>query len=477
MRRIALVVALCLVVGGLAVAGGQGEAAAGEAAQPEKITFIADNLIPDDLGLEAVEERFKELTGVELDATIPPHQQYTEKLQVIAASGDMPDAWQVSFPHFVNFALEGVNVPLDDYVAQSNNIKRFPDNHLKPYQVKGQQFGVPFNAGGGTVTFVRQDWLDVLGLDSPTTIDEFIEVAKAFTFDDPDQNGRDDTIGYTSLVGQGYTLYWSNLFQGATFGFVREDGTWIDGFVQPNMKRAIERVRRGYEEGWIDSEIFTNQTSTCRNKFFQGNAGLFTYWAGSWGQVMHERTVEAVGPQADVVALPPMEGSHYWNRTSVPICVSVKAEDPKFVFDTLIDQLWDQGDVQFLFIHGVEGVHWTKENGRYEKLPQLSNPERTFKKTFIHPELQILPLKDDPFTYNPKLTASVEAHTANIKQLYEPIGGEVYSRNVGDLNSLRAEVFSKIVAGQYTIEKGYQAYEDTAKELGIDQMLVELNSK
>ncbi len=93
-----------------------------------------------------------------------------------------------------------------------------------------------------------------------------------------------------------------------------------------------------------------------------------------------------------------MEGSHYWNRTSVPICVSVKAEDPKLVFDTLIDQLWDQGDVQFLFIHGVEGVHWTKENGRYEKLPELSNPERTFKKTVIHPELQILPLKDDPFT-------------------------------------------------------------------------------
>ncbi len=71
----------------------------------------------------------------------------------------------------------------------------------------------------------------------------------------------------------------------------------------------------------------------------------------------------------------------------------------------------------------------------------------------------------------------MEAHEANITQLYEPIGGEVYSRNVGDLNSLRAEVFSKIVAGRYTIQEGYQAYEDTAKELGIDQMLRELNSK
>ena len=57
---------------------------------PRTITFVADNLINEDMGLNAVIEKFYELTGVNLEVIIPPHQQYTEKLQVMAASGDLP---------------------------------------------------------------------------------------------------------------------------------------------------------------------------------------------------------------------------------------------------------------------------------------------------------------------------------------------------------------------------------------------------
>ena len=43
--------------------------------------------------------------------------------------------------------------------------------------------------------FIRQDWLDNLGLKMPTTIEELKEVARAFTEDDPDGNGQNDTYG------------------------------------------------------------------------------------------------------------------------------------------------------------------------------------------------------------------------------------------------------------------------------------------
>ncbi len=39
-----------------------------------------------------------------------------------------------------------------------------------------------------------------LGLEAPTTLDEFMEVAKAFTFNDPDGNGKDDTYGYCAFI-------------------------------------------------------------------------------------------------------------------------------------------------------------------------------------------------------------------------------------------------------------------------------------
>ncbi len=48
--------------------------------------------------------------------------------------------------------------------------------------------------------WIRQDWLDNLGLEVPRTWDEMAAVAEAFVTQDPDGNGEDDTIG---ILGPG----------------------------------------------------------------------------------------------------------------------------------------------------------------------------------------------------------------------------------------------------------------------------------
>ena len=70
-----------------------------------------------------------------------------------------------------------------------------------------------------SLLWIRQDWLDNLGLARPETMEDVINIARAFTKDDPDQNGADDTYGLafsqtlfdgtTSLVGlfNGYGAY------------------------------------------------------------------------------------------------------------------------------------------------------------------------------------------------------------------------------------------------------------------------------
>ena len=55
---------------------------------------------------------------------------------------------------------------------------------------------------------IRKDWLENLGLEEPKTIDEFYNVLKAFTKDDPDGNGKDDTYG---LVASKFTGPWDNM--------------------------------------------------------------------------------------------------------------------------------------------------------------------------------------------------------------------------------------------------------------------------
>ena len=59
-------------------------------------------------------------------------------------------------------------------------------------------YGLPqLSAADGTcdLLWIRTDWLDNLGLKAPTTMDELLEVARAFRYDDPDGNGQDDTWG------------------------------------------------------------------------------------------------------------------------------------------------------------------------------------------------------------------------------------------------------------------------------------------
>ncbi|MEX2160958.1 MAG: hypothetical protein WD751_03505 [Anaerolineales bacterium] len=47
---------------------------------------------------------------------------------------------------------------------------------------------------------IRQDWLDALGLDTPTNTEELLAVAVAFTTQDPDGNGANDTFGIGGFI-------------------------------------------------------------------------------------------------------------------------------------------------------------------------------------------------------------------------------------------------------------------------------------
>ena len=51
---------------------------------------------------------------------------------------------------------------------------------------------------GQCLIIFRQDWLDKLGLKYPETLDDMKNVLIAFTNNDPDGNGKNDTYGYTA---------------------------------------------------------------------------------------------------------------------------------------------------------------------------------------------------------------------------------------------------------------------------------------
>ena len=68
---------------------------------------------------------------------------------------------------------------------------------LQAATVDGKMMGLgpPEVYGDGVFIWLRADWLEKLGLSEPKTMDDVIAISKAFTTQDPDGNGVNDTYG------------------------------------------------------------------------------------------------------------------------------------------------------------------------------------------------------------------------------------------------------------------------------------------
>ena len=65
-------------------------------------------------------------------------------------------------------------------------------------KVNGKQVctvGVDVATSGRSVLNIRKDWLDKVGMTAPESFEDVVEIARAFTTQDPDGNGQNDTWG------------------------------------------------------------------------------------------------------------------------------------------------------------------------------------------------------------------------------------------------------------------------------------------
>jgi len=451
---------------------------ASAAEKPARIDAFLDIILTKEAGQEQFAAEYKKQTGIELRITQPAHNQYREKMLIAFASNDLPDVIEIipDFPQdYMTLAKEGALVPLDKYIAKSPVFKNINKQYLNALKFRGKIYAVPLNTGGGNLPYIRKDWLDKLGLKAPTTWDEFYNVAKAFATQDPDGNGKHDTIGIT-LPGLDQSIYMQDFYQGAEHDFVYKKGRWVDGFVQPEFKKALERLRKAYQEKVLDPEVFTNKTSTCREKFYAGKVGIFPYWAGTWGETI-ERNVKLNNPKAEVMPLPAIKGVKYINRIGPMLAITKKAKNPEAVFKYFIEYMHDGGKGQMLFTHGVEGVHWAKKGNEYVKLPSLGNPNVPAAKSYIHPELPLNETFKDPFPLHPAITASLKAFQSSRQFAKLPPDSETYLKYNGEIMNLKKEIMAKVMMGTYTVDQGIQEYKAKSARLHVAKILQEANAR
>ncbi|MDF2716280.1 MAG: hypothetical protein K0R28_3205, partial [Paenibacillus sp.] len=184
--------------------------------------------------------------------------QYNRKLDLMIASGDIPDFFRVNAIQLRQLIESGLIADLSGsyFASASPRVKKLlGERGSDPFlevAVEGKIMAIPFMGmlhENAAVLHVRSDWLAKLKLPEPRTMDDVLAVSKAFTTLDPDGNGKDDTFGLA--VDQNFAMA-GGLFN----GYHAYRSIWIEsgsklafGSIQPEMKPALNSLRQLYASG------------------------------------------------------------------------------------------------------------------------------------------------------------------------------------------------------------------------------------
>jgi putative aldouronate transport system substrate-binding protein len=264
------------------------------------------------------------LENYNLDITIQPapSEGADAKLNATIAAGEMPDIiqayWGPSNSVAKQLVDQGVLLPIDEYVADNPYLDGYLTEDEWVYLTfSGQKYALaqprPF-ANWDTI-WIRQDWLDNLGLERPTTVEELAEVALAFTTQDPDGNGIDDTYGFTGRASfEGMQSFFApfGAYPGQNHIYVEDNEVIFDAF-SPYARNALTWMNEQVEAGVVDPDWTANNMETWRQTVAEGTVGIVTAQfqflrdcgsSACLGQIISEANPDAVWDQLDSVEGP-----------------------------------------------------------------------------------------------------------------------------------------------------------------------------
>ena len=232
---------------------------------------------------------YKEDLGIEVvNVWSVPATQYDDKLNAQIAADDLPDVFKVTADQLKTLVENGMVMDMtqvfSDYASDFTLEMMEADDQVGLSQATydGKLMALPCaqgNTGIMPVMWIRRDWMDKLGYEAPKTMKELEALALAFVTEDPDENGADDTYG----IALSNDLYSSDLcdLTGVFAGFeaypeewIEQDGSIVSGFIQPEVKNALETMSVWYQEGIFDPEFIAKDSSKVAEDIISGKVGI-----------------------------------------------------------------------------------------------------------------------------------------------------------------------------------------------------------
>lgn len=272
-----------------------------------------------------IHQEIQAATNVKIEFEIIPRTSWEEKKGLTLAQSELPDIIMgnevFNDTDMLNMAAAGQIIPLEGLLEEyGENFQTLCENEpgLRPSLLTedGHIYALPRYIGIGDgngpgilstnlVTYINQTWLDKLGLDMPTTVEEYEKVLLAFKTEDPNGNGMNDEIPMTTVSNN---FYFDDYF--GAFGIIpnnnentyknigMKDGKAIFSAVRNEYKDAIKYFHNLWQQGLLDPESFTQDITMFNAKLKNPTrtVGAFTCWRGTSWRLSEDDTEYAVMP-------------------------------------------------------------------------------------------------------------------------------------------------------------------------------------
>jgi len=323
---------------------------------------------------------FEEYGNIHVDWTDATFAEAEEKANLLLAGGTYPDFFYRMAPNIQKYGVEeGIYIPLEDLIRENMpNLTAILDetngwNDLKSSDGNIYSFGIVLDSPVPNWPFwINKEWLERLGLDMPTKVEDLYEISKAFKEQDANGNGDPNDEIPVAFSANVYTL--NNFLHYVDDGIMDQyDYTYIkDGvksfypFTDEFKENYIRWWKRMWDEELMDHNSFTQTMDQMLAVTMSGEKiGWF---------IGHNPAAYANPETRDkYVTIMPEDNENPVTVISRVrnggLVITDKCENPEVLL-AWIDYFYSE-EGGYLAYYGREGEHYTKnENGSVSMVKQ-----------------------------------------------------------------------------------------------------------
>ena len=268
--------------------------ALGEADEPMTLTFMLQEhehsvLNNDVYTFKTLGEKF----NVVFDFQLISGAAYNERVNMVLAGGEYPDVMYAVPDSMAQYYDTGIFVELTDIIpekipnfltaceaADSNYLKNIKDDEGRMWYLTKIEY-----SNYNLFPYLNQDWLEEVGMEIPTSIDELYAVLTAFK-----ELKGDDAIIWAAGPWTGNNL-WSTVLEyfGSSSWWMHEElGTYVYGPYEraDELKDALTFLNQCSNEGLLDPDWMTRDDDAINARINAGEVGFFITYGdngNTWG--------------------------------------------------------------------------------------------------------------------------------------------------------------------------------------------------